>query len=71
MTYTAIASAQAATEELIDAFKVMAEEMLKRYQKKNGNLPQAIMYMRDGIAESQLPAFMASECKALKGTLLD
>ena len=68
VTYTAVASAQAATTELMETFSPMFKELMSRYQKKNGKLPQAIVYFRDGIAESQIPEFKATECKALKGT---
>ena len=66
--YTAVATAQNATVELIGTFKPMMKELLNRWQSKNnGSSPQSIIYWRDGIAESQLPAFMSTEVQALKG----
>ena len=67
--YTAVATAQNATDELIATFKPMMKELMKRWQlKNNGKSPQCVIYWRDGIAESQVPAFMASEVQALKGS---
>ena len=68
VTYTAVCTAQPATVELIGDFKPMAKELLNRYKgKHDGAFPEAIIYWRDGIAESQLPAFLQSEVKALRG----
>ena len=67
--YTAVATAQIATVELIDKFKPMMKELLNRWElRNNGSTPRSIIYWRDGIAESQLPAFMSSEVQALKGS---
>ena len=68
--YTAVASAQAATTELMETFSPMCKELMSRYQKRNGTFPQAIIYFRDGIGESQISEFKATECKALKGIVL-
>lgn len=45
----------------------MMKELLKRWQEKNKSLmPTSIIYWRDGIAESQIPAFMETEVKELQ-----
>ena len=49
----------------------MAAKTRKRYQKKNENLPRAVIDIKDGIAEPSVFIVMASECKVLKGALLD
>ena len=65
--YTGVATAQESTSEFIGAMKPMAAEILKRYKHKNsGYLPNRVIFWRDGIAESQVPAFMETEVKALK-----
>ena len=66
VAYTAVATAQVATIELIGSFKPMATELLKRYYKKNDTLPDSVIYWRDGIAESQVPAFLEAEVKDLR-----
>ena len=66
VAYTAIATAQPATVELIGTFKPMVTELLKRYYKRNDNLPESIIYWRDGISESQVPAFLEAEVKDLR-----
>ncbi|MCJ1398779.1 hypothetical protein MMC11_001980 [Xylographa trunciseda] len=66
--YTAVATSQVSTVELIGTFKPMLNELLKRYHKRNGSLPEAVIYWRDGISESQVPEFMEREVKDLKGT---
>ena len=65
--YTAVATAQPATNELISTFKPMVIELLKRFYTKNRLYPQSIIFFRDGIAESQISSFMQSEVKALRG----
>ncbi|KAL9116391.1 MAG: hypothetical protein Q9187_007083, partial [Circinaria calcarea] len=65
--YSAVSTSQTATVELIENFKPMMKELLKRWQQKNQGLtPNSIIYWRDGISESQIPAFMDSEIKALR-----
>ena len=65
--YTGVAAAQASTSEMIEAMRPMARELLKRYKAKNGdNLPDKVILWRDGISESQIPALMETEVKALK-----
>ena len=66
-SFTAVSSAQAATEQLIRSFMPMAEELLERYRKRNnGHLPQRILYYRDAVSESQLDAIKMHEGLALR-----
>ena len=65
--YTAVASVQPATDDLISNFKHMAVEVLKRFYSKNQKYPKSIMFFRDGISESQIPAFIETEVKGLRG----
>ena len=67
--YSAVATSQVSTVELIGTFKPMLNELLRRYQKRNDDLPGAVIYWRDGISESQIPEFMEKEVKDLKSEL--
>ena len=62
MDFTAIASAQGPSIELIQDFKPMCQELLKRYlEKNNGRYPESIIYFRDGVSETQYAALRAKE----------
>ena len=65
--YSAVATSQVSTVELIGSFRPMLKELLRRYEKRNNDLPGAVIYWRDGISESQVPEFMEGEVKDLKG----
>ncbi len=68
--YTSIAGAQFSKEQMISDFPIMIGEIFKRYQERNdGELPDSIIYYRDGVSESQMPAIMAEEVEPLKGTV--
>ncbi|KAI9756775.1 MAG: hypothetical protein M4579_003692 [Chaenotheca gracillima] len=46
----------------------MAKELLKRYQIKNhGQLPESILYYRDGLSEGEFSQIIANEAEPLKG----
>ncbi|MCJ1286708.1 hypothetical protein MMC26_006054 [Xylographa opegraphella] len=66
--YSAVATSQVSTVELIGTFKPMLSELLKRYKRRNDILPEAVIYWRDGISESQVPEFMEKEVTDLKAT---
>ncbi len=69
--YTAIASAQNAKQEIIEDFALMFKQLLDRYSSKHGGKhPEAIMFFRDGVSESQFSQMLASEVKALQGRSL-
>ena len=63
--YTGVSTSQQSANEMIADLKPMAEELFRRYKVKNDNLPDRVIYWRDGIAESQVPAFMETEVKTL------
>ncbi|MCJ1478569.1 hypothetical protein MMC13_007250 [Lambiella insularis] len=67
--YTAIASAQPATQEMIAAFGPMVNEILTRYKSRNSVLPQSIIYWRDGVSDPEIPAFLKSEVQDLRAAL--
>lgn len=47
---------------MIEDFKTIMKEHLEFYKKKNnGNLPQKILYYRDGVSEGQFDQIMAIE----------
>ncbi|MCJ1420408.1 hypothetical protein MMC32_006765 [Xylographa parallela] len=69
--YSAVATSQVSTVELIGSFRPMLKELLRRYEKRNNDLPGAVIYWRDGISESQVPEFMEGEVKDLKATFND
>lgn len=65
--FTAVASAQAANEQLISDFELMAEELLRRYSDKNNNtMPESIIYYRDGLSEGEFDQILASEGEPLR-----
>lgn len=51
--------------EIIEDFKEIMVEHLKFYQRKNGCLPNKILYYRDGVSEGQFQQVMASEKMAM------
>ena len=66
--YTAIASAQAAKEQLIMDSGFMMKELLARYMERNhGSMPDSIIYYRDGLSEGQFNQVIACEAEPLRG----
>ncbi len=64
--YTAVATAQPSTEQLILHCEQMFLELLGRYKQKNdGLLPQHIFYFRDGLSESEFDDIKQKEGKVL------
>ena len=66
VAYTAVATTQLGSKELIGTFRPMFTELLKRYQHKNHSFPDAIVYWRDGISDNEVPAFKETEVEGLK-----
>lgn len=64
--YSAAATSQPATVELIAAFSFMIKALLTRYKTRNGNLPESVIYWRDGLSDSQISAFLDTEVKDLR-----
>ena len=65
--FSSITSAQGAKEDLIADLAVMATELLERFRnKQGGQLPESIMYWRDGVSESQFEQVLGVEVAALK-----
>ena len=63
--YSAVAAAQPAGSEMIQALKAMFKELLKRYRKKNsGNLPDIVIIWRDSLGDSMIEAFKEIELAA-------
>ncbi|KAI9878840.1 MAG: hypothetical protein M1830_010363 [Pleopsidium flavum] len=66
--YTAVTSAQNAKEELISDFSTMAKELLERFREKHrAQLPDSILFFRDGVGESQFSQILDTEVAKLKG----
>ncbi len=66
--WTAVTSAQGAKEELISDFSTMARELLERFREKHsGQLPESILFWRDGVSDSQFNQVLAVEAASLKG----
>jgi eukaryotic translation initiation factor 2C len=66
--YTAVATAQGGREQIISGFEDVARELLVRYKEKNGNnMPDAILYYRDGLSEGEFAQIMANEVEPLRG----
>jgi hypothetical protein len=40
--------------------------MMEFYQRNNGKKPEAIIYYRDGVADSQFPTVLEYEYKAFR-----
>lgn len=51
--------------EIIQDFKEIIKEHLRFYKKKNGVLPDKMLYYRDGVSESQFDQVMAHERNAM------
>ncbi|KAG4066948.1 hypothetical protein HA402_007696 [Bradysia odoriphaga] len=51
--------------EIIQDFQQIIVEHLRFYLKKNGHLPNKILYYRDGVSEGQFQQVMASEKMAM------
>lgn len=51
--------------EIIQDFKEIIKEHLQFYKKKNGRLPDKILYYRDGVSEGQFDQVMAHERNAM------
>jgi eukaryotic translation initiation factor 2C len=64
--YTAVTTAQPATAELIETFGPMAETLLQRYKIRNNIYPDAIIYLRDGVSDSQIQTLQDTEVASLK-----
>jgi hypothetical protein len=68
VSYTAVATAQNSTVELMQTTGPMFGILMGRYRKQNkGLLPETIVYWRDGIGDSEVNAFLTTEVAALKG----
>ncbi|KAI9774689.1 MAG: hypothetical protein M1840_002938 [Geoglossum simile] len=66
--YTAVATAQGGREQIISGFEDVSRELLVRYKEKNsGNMPEAILYYRDGLSEGEFAQIMANEVEPLRG----
>lgn len=52
-------------QEIISDFKLMAVELLEKYQLENNELPQQIVYYRDGISEGQFKYCLHYEVQQL------
>jgi eukaryotic translation initiation factor 2C len=66
--YTAVATAQGGKEQLISGFEDLARELLRRFKEKNnGQMPDSIMYYRDGLSEGEFNQIMAVEAEPLRG----
>ena len=59
------AKREESSQSLRADLKPIAEDIFRRYKAKNNNLPDRVIYWRDGIAESQVPAFTESGIKTL------
>lgn len=57
--------------EIIQDFRAIVLEHLKFYQKKNGFLPDKILYYRDGVSEGQFQQVMANEKMAMTQACAD
>ncbi|KAI9783515.1 MAG: hypothetical protein M1839_003685 [Geoglossum umbratile] len=67
--YTAVATAQGGKEQVISGFEDVARELLVRYKEKNsGNMPEAILYYRDGLSEGEFAHIIANEVEPLRAT---
>lgn len=52
---------------MIGALAEVVKQMLMEFHKRNGGKkPQAIIYYRDGVADSQFPIVLEYEYKAFK-----
>lgn len=51
--------------EIIQDFRNIVVHHLKVFKEKNGNLPDKILYFRDGVSEGQFDQVMAIERNAM------
>lgn len=52
---------QGQRREIIEDFKTIIKKQLEQYKKKNGVLPEKILYYRDGVSEGQFNQVLATE----------
>ncbi|WIA39818.1 hypothetical protein OEZ86_005871 [Tetradesmus obliquus] len=54
-------------QEVIGALQEVVQDMLKEFHRRNnGRKPQALIYYRDGVADSQFPAVLEHEYTAFR-----
>ncbi|CAG2162645.1 unnamed protein product [Oppiella nova] len=53
-------------EEIINELDVLVNEILREYQRHNGELPQEIIFYRDGVSEGQFMYVMDFEIRKIK-----
>lgn len=54
-------------QEVIGSLKDVVQDMLKEfYRRNNGKKPEAIIYYRDGVADSQFPTVLEYEYTAFR-----
>ena len=54
-------------KEVIGALQEVVQDMLKEFHRRNnGRKPQALIYYRDGVADSQFPAVLEHEYTAFR-----
>jgi hypothetical protein len=54
-------------QEVIGAMQEVVQDMLKEFHRRNnGRKPQALIYYRDGVAESQFPTVLEHEYTAFR-----
>jgi hypothetical protein len=46
--------------------EVVKQMLMEFYRRNNGKKPEAIIYYRDGVADSQFPAVLEYEYKAFR-----
>lgn len=64
--YSAVTATQEPGAEIVQHFGPMAEELLRRYQKRTGQFPESVLYFRDGVSETEFGAVLSEELEALK-----
>ena len=66
--YVAEEIKQDVCQEVIDQsnMKIMFADLLKRYHKANNKYPKHVIFLRDGVSDSQIPALIENEVAALK-----
>lgn len=60
-------------QEVIGSLKDVVQDMMKEFYRRNGKKPEAIIYYRDGVADSQFPIVLEYEYTAfrqVRGALL-
>ena len=67
--YTSIAVAQDPKLELIKDLGAMANELVQRFQHQNKRTPESVIYWRDSVGESQIPAFLSQEVETVKSVV--